>query len=62
MNPIFVSQINGLVKKYEKKRVKHYRKAVAATKGKDMEAQLISAAYQLAYTEIQVDLEALKIP
>ena len=54
--------VRRLVQKYEKRRAKFYRWALIATRKKDVDAQLIYATYQTAYTEMQVDLEKLMPP
>ena len=54
--------VRRLVRKYEGLRAKHYRKAIRYTKRNDIAGQLISATFQTAFTEIQVDLEKLLPP
>ena len=51
--------MNKLIKKYERKRARFYREGGKAQKRHDMEGQLIYTAFQLAYTEMQSDLERL---
>jgi len=54
-----MNKIKRLIAKYERKRAKHYRWAGKATKSNDFEGQLVHGALQLAYTEMQTDLERL---
>ena len=54
--------VRRLVQKYEGLRAKHYRKALTYTKRNDLAGQIISATFQTAFTEIQVDLEKLLPP
>lgn len=54
-----LKNIKRLIRKYENKRAKFYRAASKATKQKDIDGQLIFATYQMAYTEMQTDLEKL---
>lgn len=48
-----------LIRKYERKRAHYYREGNKANKRGDTEGQLIYTAFQLAYTEMQSDLELL---
>jgi hypothetical protein len=54
--------VRRLIGKYKKKRAKYYQEAQKATKRQDIEGQLIFAAYQMAYTEMQTDLERVFEP
>ena len=56
-------QIVRLIAEYQKKRAKYYRRWQKAYRQKDECTQIVAAALQLAYTEMQVDLEkVLELP